>query len=271
MAVPGPGEPRKSLWERLTSPVSVIGGLVAILATTLGLLLALGVIERFGPEEDGATTTTPTPPTTPTTGHPPTSGGAGRVTVPDLTGVARATAEKAVLDADLVPSAVEEPSSDIAEDRVVRTLPAAGEQVDRGSGVRLVVSSGPPVPMPDVVLFLQPGCQVIPGGALSGADVLNLLIRVQSQGQVPFDGNVQVVARSDTGLNSPKLNVAVRNTAASVAVQVDVAPQDYGRVHRFTITADADGKVDESNEANNIRTVTVRLPSPRPTSTFDAC
>ncbi len=69
------------------------------------------------------------------------SKGRGRTTVPDVVGRSRADAESALADAGLVANAVTVPSSE-AEGTVTAQDPAAGEQVDRGTKVRINVSSG---------------------------------------------------------------------------------------------------------------------------------
>lgn len=81
------------------------------------------------------------------------SAGAGMVTVPDVSGQPEADARSALRDADLEPGdRTDQASEDVAEGDVIRTNPQAGAQVEQGSTVDLVVSSGdPPITVPDVV------------------------------------------------------------------------------------------------------------------------
>lgn len=71
----------------------------------------------------------------------------GRVAVPALAaGAMPADATAAVTAAGLVVSAttIREPSTTVPADQVIRTQPAAGTWVARGSAVVLVISGGPP-------------------------------------------------------------------------------------------------------------------------------
>ena len=80
------------------------------------------------------------------------SGGRPQTTVPDVLDMPQAEAEAALEDAGLKVGTVTPGASDeIDEGNVVSTDPAADEQVDRGTEVDLVVSSGPSaVPVPNV-------------------------------------------------------------------------------------------------------------------------
>jgi eukaryotic-like serine/threonine-protein kinase len=78
------------------------------------------------------------------------SSGPAQVKVPDVTGLARDSAESLLTDAGFEP-AVEEAESDKPEDEVISQNPAAGTQVDRGSRVTITVSKGiEKVSVPDV-------------------------------------------------------------------------------------------------------------------------
>ncbi|MGH2748005.1 MAG: Stk1 family PASTA domain-containing Ser/Thr kinase [Actinomycetota bacterium] len=81
------------------------------------------------------------------------SSGVRQVEVPDLEGLTQEEAEERLEDARLRRGDVSrEPSDEIEEDRVTRSDPAAGEEVDRGTEVDLFISSGPePVIVPSVV------------------------------------------------------------------------------------------------------------------------
>ena len=76
-------------------------------------------------------------------------------TVPDLTGERSTTAQDQLTGADLESQVAHEWSDDVKAGLVIRTEPAAGEDVLRGDPVKLFVSSGPPK-VPDI----QPGISV---------------------------------------------------------------------------------------------------------------
>ncbi|GGM61567.1 serine/threonine protein kinase [Longimycelium tulufanense] len=71
--------------------------------------------------------------------------GSGRWTsVPKVTGLEQASAERALREADLVPQIRQENHDQIDQGRVIRTDPAIGAETLRGSEVTLVVSKGRP-------------------------------------------------------------------------------------------------------------------------------
>ena len=79
------------------------------------------------------------------------SQGPEQVTVPDVTGLTRDSAEARLRDEGLEVSA-EEQESDVAEGDVISQNPTAGTRVSRGDTVTIVVSTGKPkVDVPDVV------------------------------------------------------------------------------------------------------------------------
>ncbi|HEX7349417.1 Stk1 family PASTA domain-containing Ser/Thr kinase [Brachybacterium sp.] len=67
----------------------------------------------------------------------------GPVAVPNVTGQPLADAQQALADAGFGHEHTEEASDTVEEGRVIRTDPAANEQVDRGTTITIVVSSGP--------------------------------------------------------------------------------------------------------------------------------
>jgi serine/threonine-protein kinase len=81
------------------------------------------------------------------------SSGPGQVALPPVDGLGEQKATARLTDAGLVVDRVVRQADDsVPEGRVIKTSPAAGQTVDRGSDVTLYVSSGPPqVPVPDVV------------------------------------------------------------------------------------------------------------------------
>lgn len=76
------------------------------------------------------------------------SSGAPPVKVPDLTGASRADAIAQLAALGLVANVTFEPSTTYDVDQVIRQDPGEGTEVDKGSAVDLVVSSGPPSPSP---------------------------------------------------------------------------------------------------------------------------
>jgi beta-lactam-binding protein with PASTA domain/predicted Ser/Thr protein kinase len=81
------------------------------------------------------------------------SGGPGRVAVPPVDGLGQQKATAALIDKGLVVDrVVRQADETVPEGRVIKTSPAAGASVDRGSNVTLYVSSGPKqVAVPNVV------------------------------------------------------------------------------------------------------------------------
>jgi beta-lactam-binding protein with PASTA domain/tRNA A-37 threonylcarbamoyl transferase component Bud32 len=80
------------------------------------------------------------------------SGGKEKVKVPDVKGKDAAIAANDLGRVGLETNTKQEASSTVAEGKVIRTEPATGTEVDKGSTVTMVVSSGPAqVAVPDVV------------------------------------------------------------------------------------------------------------------------
>jgi eukaryotic-like serine/threonine-protein kinase len=81
------------------------------------------------------------------------SSGPGQVAVPPVAGLGERKATAMLIDKGLVVDRVVRQADEAVSDgRVIKTSPAAGTSVDRGSDVTLVVSSGPKqVAVPDVV------------------------------------------------------------------------------------------------------------------------
>ena len=79
------------------------------------------------------------------------SQGPEQVTVPDVTGLSRESAEARLRDEGLEP-AVQEQESDVEEGEVISQSPSGGTEVARGETVTITVSTGrPQVDVPDVV------------------------------------------------------------------------------------------------------------------------
>ncbi len=85
------------------------------------------------------------------------SNGPGQVAVPPVDGLGEQKATATLIDRGLVVDrVVHQPDEAVPEGRVIKTSPAAGTPVDRGSDVTLYVSSGPEqVAVPDVVGLTQ--------------------------------------------------------------------------------------------------------------------
>jgi beta-lactam-binding protein with PASTA domain len=78
--------------------------------------------------------------------------GPGTVPVPDVAGLAAADGQAAIEAAGLVAATEERPSDDVEAGLVVETSPAAGTEVEPGSTVTMIISTGPStIPVPDVV------------------------------------------------------------------------------------------------------------------------
>jgi hypothetical protein len=112
-------------------------------------------------------------------------------------------------------------------------------------------------------------CSYIPNGTLSGADELSVDFYFLIIGGNPSDvpGGLSVTGSSDTGLYT-RYYAAPSNQALSVA-QFALRPGDFGVLHTIKITVDSADQVEETDESDNTIVVSVRLPSPRPTSTID--
>jgi hypothetical protein len=117
---------------------------------------------------------------------------------------------------------------------------------------------------PDFTLFTLPECSIVPNGALSGRDALSIFVALRNSGPGDWSQLVPFRIVSDTGLNAQG-NTAISTGSSFTAMQVDLNPADYGRSHRFTITADPDNTIVERDETNNELVVTVSL-GDRPTT-----
>jgi serine/threonine-protein kinase len=79
------------------------------------------------------------------------SGGPGTVRVPTVSGLPQAVAIQTLDKRDLAATVDRRPSETVEKGIAIRTVPAAGEEVERGERVQLFVSSGPEqVEVPDV-------------------------------------------------------------------------------------------------------------------------
>jgi serine/threonine-protein kinase len=118
------------------------------------------------------------------------------VEVPDVGGLSRVDAERALRELGLAISVAQAASDDVSLDVVISQLPKAGEKLLEGSRVGIVVSSGPPtaeaVVVPDVVgatlanaeqALADAGFQAVPTGEKAKGKPANQVTR-----QVPAAG-----------------------------------------------------------------------------------
>ena len=125
------------------------------------------VLKRAGFATDAQTATSPTVPAGIVIGTDPAGGqkadkgstvtvtvsaGPGTARVPDVTGKPRSAAIQALEDKGFEVGEERRASDTISENRVIETRPAAGQELDRGSTVTVVISTGrPQVTVPSVV------------------------------------------------------------------------------------------------------------------------
>jgi beta-lactam-binding protein with PASTA domain len=84
------------------------------------------------------------------------SSGPGQLSVPDVTGFSESRAQKTLLKSGFKFEVRQQSSRTVEAGKVIRTRPAAGETVDYGSRVVMIVSSGPKqVQVPQVVGLTQ--------------------------------------------------------------------------------------------------------------------
>ncbi|MHB1139444.1 MAG: Stk1 family PASTA domain-containing Ser/Thr kinase [Microthrixaceae bacterium] len=84
------------------------------------------------------------------------SDGAEKVTVPSVVGLPQAEAEQRVKDADLVPKVTDGPSATVAVGSVISQDPGKDAEVESGSTVELVVSTGAEtIEVPDLATLTQ--------------------------------------------------------------------------------------------------------------------
>jgi hypothetical protein len=104
---------------------------------------------------------------------------------------------------------------------------------------------------------------------LSGADQLSVNFYFLIIGGNPSDvpGGLSVTGSSDTGLYT-HYDTSPNNQAVSAA-QFALRSGDFGVLQTIKIVVDSANQVEETDESDNTIIVSVRLPSPRPTSTID--
>ncbi len=107
---------------------------IAVAALIALILLVFAIFKLAGPGDDG-----------------PVEPDVTMVTIPDLQNFLQEDAEERLTNDGLKVEVEEEMSEDVDKGRVIRTEPPAGEEVEEGSTVLLIVSSGPDqLQIPDV-------------------------------------------------------------------------------------------------------------------------
>jgi serine/threonine-protein kinase len=142
------------------------------------------------------------------------SKGKGQVAVPNVGGLDVVTATSQLSNAGLVVTQAQEASERVSPGDVIRTDPPAGQTVDKGSSVKIVVSNGPP----------QVGVPMVTG--LSESDARDALqaagfLASKSDVDVPF-GSAQageVVSQSPTA-GTP----AAKGSTVSITVGKEQPP-----------------------------------------------
>jgi hypothetical protein len=112
-------------------------------------------------------------------------------------------------------------------------------------------------------------CTFIPNGALDGSDQLTVFFYFSLLYASPdqLDRLVTVTGSSDSGL-ATSYSSGVNNQAVSAA-NFSVRPTDFGVTHQISLHVDSDGYYAETDETNNVASVTVTLPASRPTTVVD--
>jgi hypothetical protein len=158
--------------------------------------------------------------------------------------------------------------------------PDAGKQETTGSGNARTTQaprSGPvtETPLrgnaPDIKVYPVEKCELVPGGSVSGGDVVNFLLPIRNVGNVAVDSLVEVstegssslVGRGVGSVAVPVPDGTASATPATVAIAA-ITGQEYGHQQRFTIIADPENAIVELDESNNEMTVLVDFPPAPP-------
>jgi hypothetical protein len=180
--------------------------------------------------------------------------------VPDVVGLEFGEAQVIVAAAGLEVAAVEQESADAPPGTVMQQDPVAGATVEPGATVTLAVAQ-PPAQGADLSLALAE-CQLILGGAPTGADALNLLVHTLNEGttQVPGAVVVEVVA----GGLSNRVNAPITGPGSVVVPFLELREGDYTGPTEVALTIDPDDAIPETRRDNNTLSIRVELPSERP-------
>src|SRR4051812_16811957 len=142
------------------------------------------------------------------------SEGPGAKQVPDVEGLGRHAARRDLTDAGFKVSEKHEESEDVAKDHVIRSNPSAGSQLDLGSTVTIIVSTGPPqVEVPNVV-----GQQLDDARSSLGDAGFRVTVTQQPSDQDPGT----VLAQSPAGGSETDKGSSIALTVASKPEQVPV-------------------------------------------------
>lgn len=117
---------------------------------------------------------------------------------------------------------------------------------------------------PDVKVFPVEKCELVPGGSLSGGDVINFSLPVVNVGNVVIESLVTIRAEGGSGLIGTKTVAVPEDTESSTAASVAITGQEYGEQQRYTIRADPENVIAELDESNNETVVLVDFPPAPP-------
>ena len=156
------------------------------------------------------------------------SDGAGTVKVPKVEGLDQLAATSRLVKRGFVVTPVPELNETVKAGDVIRTDPPAGQKLEPGSNVNLIVSAGPaPIPVPDVIgldqsdatqKLVAAGFRVSKTTEPSRSVALNRVIRTQpGPGQAePKDSTITIVVSSGTK-QSPIPDVVGKNQSEAVS------------------------------------------------------
>jgi beta-lactam-binding protein with PASTA domain len=141
------------------------------------------------------------------------SQGPEQVTVPDVTGLSRESAESRLRGAHLVAEVDEQESDDVQEGDVISQSPGAGSKLARNSTVTITVSTGKPkVSVPNVVGMKEAKAN----STLSGAGLTP--VREEREVTDPEQDGVVIEQRPGSGFDADK--------GSQVVIVVGVLKQD---------------------------------------------
>jgi beta-lactam-binding protein with PASTA domain len=144
------------------------------------------------------------------------STGPHQATVPDVVGLTESAATAAITGAGLtIGSITRQSSASVPAGHVIIQNPVAGTSVADGSAVNLVVSSGPPIDVPDVVGLEQTAA----AAAIMGAELAVGTVMTQPHATVPADHVIsQSPPAGSSVANGSSVNLVVSAGPAPVSV-----------------------------------------------------